>query len=83
MAEQNKLDEAKVCFEKVVELKSDYAYAYYALGLAYEKENNLNSAIENYEKFVNCTQDKNLKNNIQNKVNNLKKKLPPQETTKQ
>ena len=83
LAEQNKLDEAKQCFEKVIELKNDYAYAYYALGLAYDKENNLNFAVDNYEKFVLYSQDKNLKNTIQNKINNIKKKLPPQETANQ
>ena len=29
-----------------------------------------------YEAFIQYAQDKNLKNNVQNKVNNLKKKLP-------
>ena len=76
LAELNELTSAKENFEKVVELKSDYAYAYYALGLAFEKEDNLQKAIENYEAFIQYAQDKNLKNNVQNKVNNLKKKLP-------
>ena len=33
-------------------------------------------AVKNYEHFIEYTQDKNLKNNIQNKVNKLKKDLP-------
>ena len=81
MAEQNELVKAKESFAKVLELKPDYAYAYYALGLAFEKENDLKSAIENYEKFVLNTEDKNLKHNIQNKINNLSKKLPKEEET--
>ena len=38
---------------------------------------------ENYEKFVEYSNDKNLKNNIQNKINNLMKKLPKEEDTQQ
>ena len=76
MAENNDLSKAKECFSKVVELKEDYAYAYYALGLSFEKEDDLANAILQYEKFVEFSQDKNLKTNIQNKINNLKKKLP-------
>ena len=70
---------SKENFEKVVQLKPDYAYAYYALGLAFEKEDNIEKAIENYEKFTQNTDDKNLKNNIQNKISNLSKKLPKEE----
>ena len=41
-----------------------------------EKEKDLVNAIKNYEKFIENSTDKNLSNNVQNKVNNLKKKLP-------
>ena len=75
----NDIAKAKEDFFKVIELRVDYAYAYYALGLACEKEENLSGAIENYEYFVQYSEDKNLKNNIQNKINNLKKKLPVEE----
>ena len=75
------LSEAKENFQKVVELKQDYAYAYYALGLAYEKEKDLQNSILNYEKFIEHTQDKNLKNNVQNKVNNLRKQLLKKEAS--
>jgi tetratricopeptide (TPR) repeat protein len=80
-AELNDLSNAKINFEKVISLKPDYAYAYYALGLSYEKEKDLVNAIQNYEKFIEYSTDKNLKNNVQNKVNNLKKKLPIEEVT--
>lgn len=74
-AELNDLTSAKENFSKVIELKPGYAYAYYAMGLAFEKENNLEKAVEYYETFVEITEDKNLRNNVQNKINNLKKKL--------
>ena len=35
-------------------------------------------AVENYQKFVNYSADKNLKHNVNNKINNLKKKLEKQ-----
>ena len=76
LAEMNNLTEAKDDFKKAVELKPDYAYAYYALGLAYEKEKDIPSAIENYELFVKYIGESNIKTNVQNKINNLKKKLP-------
>ena len=75
LAEMNNLKEAITMFQKVISLKSDYEYAYYALGLAYEKQKDYKNSIDNYENFVTYAQDKNLKNNIQNKINNLKKKL--------
>jgi tetratricopeptide (TPR) repeat protein len=78
-AELNDLTTAKESFARVIEFEPEYAYAYYAMGLAYEKELNLEKCIENYEKFVEYSDDKNLKNNIQNKIDNLKKQLPQKE----
>ena len=46
-------------------------------------EANLEKSIDNYEKFVQYTQDKNLRNNVQNKINNLKKQLPDEVVTEE
>ena len=75
--------DAQEAFKNALKLKPDYAYAYYALGLAYEKEENLEKSIDNYEKFVQYTQDKSLRNNVQNKINNLKKQLPDEVLTEE
>ena len=75
MAENQDMEEAKKLFEQAVTLKPDYAYAYYALALAYEKEKNFEKALQNYESFLQYTNDKNMKTNIQYKINYLKSRV--------
>ena len=49
-----------------------YAYAYYALALAYEAEGNKLKAVENYQKFVSLDKDPKTKQAINAKINSLK-----------
>ncbi|MGN0192888.1 MAG: tetratricopeptide repeat protein, partial [Candidatus Gastranaerophilaceae bacterium] len=74
-AEMNKPAEAKEMFNKTVELKPDYAYGYYALALAFEKETNYQKALENYELFVKNSDDKSVPSSIKTRINELKKSL--------
>ena len=46
-------EKAKSCFEKTIELKSDFADAYYRLGFIAEKEKNWEKAQDFYEKTLN------------------------------
>ncbi|MDR0790635.1 MAG: tetratricopeptide repeat protein [Bacteroidales bacterium] len=43
------------CYEKAVELKPDYAVAYYIMGFAYEEgKQDYKKAVECYEKVIEC-----------------------------
>lgn len=60
------------CFERVVSLDADYAYAYYALALAYETENNKKEAVKNYELFLKYNKDPNQIKTVEEKIKSLK-----------
>ena len=73
-AELDDNTKAKNAFGKVIAIDPEYAYAYYALGMAYEKENNNSEAIVNYEKFMNLSNDENLKSQVKAQIDYLKSK---------
>ena len=74
-AELGKSKEAQDSFKKVVEIDANYSYAYYALGITYEKAENYAEAIANYEKFIELISDKGIQNSVKAKINELKKRL--------
>ena len=41
-------------FKKVIQLNPEYAYAYFALAIAAETENNKGEALKNYKEFLKC-----------------------------
>lgn len=59
------------CFNKVIEFSPDYAYAYYALALSYEKDNNLDKAIDYYKQYHDLENDDLTKRAITNKIQEL------------
>ena len=59
------------CFNKVIELSPEYAYAYYAIAYSYEMENNLEKAIEYYTKYGDLESDDFTKRAIVNKIKEL------------
>ena len=61
---------------KEIKLREIWKHEQYNFSSWLAKEENIVDAISNYEQFVHYSEDKNLINNIQNKINNLKKKLP-------
>ena len=74
-AELDELDNAKKAFSSVIAIDPNYAYAYYALAMAYEKENNYSAAVANYEKFMNLTEDNNMKTQVKAQIEYLKSKI--------
>ena len=50
-------DKAISFYLKAIELKPDYAEAYYNLGLAYKNQGNLTKAIESYKKAIEVDPD--------------------------
>ena len=72
----DKTAEAIDAFQKVIALDANYTFAYYALAISYEKNSQYKEALENYEKFAELSPDKNVKNSLKTRINNLKKKLP-------
>ena len=70
-ANQRNFNSAIDCFDKVISIDSDYALAYYALGLAYELKNYNNKAIENYIKYTKYEKDKKLVDTVNNKIQQL------------
>ena len=65
---------SKELLEKAITIDPKYSYAYYALALAYEKEKNYDTAIEHYQKFLELSNDNQLKSQIKAKINYLKSK---------
>ena len=59
-------------YQTAVTINPKYSYAYYALALAYEKEKNIDAAIENYQKFLDLSDNNQLKSEIKAKINYLK-----------
>ena len=51
-AGNNDISGCKECFKRVISIDSKYAYAYFALALAFETENNKEEAVKNYQKFL-------------------------------
>ena len=74
-AELENIDKSKELLKKVTEIDPGYAFAYYALALAFEKEADSESAIENYEKFMELSSDEKLKKEIKDRVDFLKSKM--------
>ena len=56
-ANNNDIAGSKECFTRVISIDSKYAYAYFALALAYETENNKEEAVKNYQKFLEYNTD--------------------------
>lgn len=52
LLKENDFDSAFLFLEKATNLKPDYAQAYYNLGIAYEKNQNTNEAIDQYKKAI-------------------------------
>ena len=73
-AELKDIPKSKEFFNKVIAVDENYAYAYYALGMAFESENNLQDAIVNYEKFMSISNDENMKSQVKAQVDYLKAK---------
>ena len=72
-ADQKNIFQSKKCFEKTIAINPKYAYAYYALGMANETENNKELAISNYEKFLEYNTDSSAQKAVETRLNNLKK----------
>lgn len=70
-ASQGDYKSSKDCFNRVISLSPDYAYAYYALAMAYENESNIDKAIEYYQKYFDCENDDLTKKSIMKKINEL------------
>ena len=73
-AELDDYAKAKDCFNKVIAVDPNYAYAYYALAMAYETENNVEKAILNYEKFVSISTDNDMNSQVKKQIEYLKSK---------
>ena len=74
-AEMKDLENAKKAFNNVIAIDPDYAYAYYAIAMAYEAEENYAAAIENFEKFVTLSTEVELKNQVKAQIEYLKTKV--------
>ena len=72
------MSEAKNNFEKVIEIDNQYAYAYYALAMVNESYDDFKSAIQNYEKFLELSNDETVNSNIKSRLDILKKKIDGQ-----
>ena len=57
----------------MVELKPDYAYAYYALAIAYETEENKPEALKYYKLFLQYNKDAENVAQVQDKIRSLEK----------
>ncbi|MCM1991159.1 tetratricopeptide repeat protein [Oceanirhabdus seepicola] len=55
--DNNEYDKANECFSKVIELKADYALAYWYRGLIYNKKQEYDKAIIDYDKAIELKQD--------------------------
>lgn len=53
-----KYRDARLALQKIIELKKDYPELYLFIGILYEKEGDLNNAIENYKKALAMFNDK-------------------------
>ena len=73
-SELKQKDKAKEAFNTVISINPKYAYAYYALGMAYENEKNYPESIANYEKFMTLTDDNETKAQVKNQIEYLKNK---------
>lgn len=73
-AELNDNNNAIKSFKNVIAIDPNYAYAYYALGMAYENEKNYPESIANYEKFMTLTDDNETKAQVKNQIEYLKNK---------
>ena len=74
-SELKQKDKAKEAFNTVISINPKYAYAYYALGMAYEEEKNYTQAIANYEKFVGLTDDAQMKSDVKKQIEYLKTRV--------
>ena len=83
LIEQEKLAEAKTYYQKIVDIKPDFDYTYYALGIIEEKEQNYPKAIEYYQKFISSTKDKDKQKSVSKKIEGLEKTIKSQELSKQ
>ena len=72
-ANEKNYSDAKKSFSKVVELKPDYAYAYYALAIAYETEANKPEALKYYKLFLQYNKDAENVAQVQDKIRSLEK----------
>ena len=59
------------CFNKVIGLNAEYAYAYYALAIAYEGEDNKEAAIKNYQLFLKYNKDTSMVKVVEDRINSL------------
>ena len=73
-AEMGDLFAAKGNFSQVVSMDETYAYAYYALALAEEKEENYGNAITNYEQFIKYSTDQDRNKQVKAKIKSLQSK---------
>ena len=72
-ANEKNYEDSKKAFLKVIELDANYAYAYYALAIAYETENNKPEALKYYKCFLQYNKDANLVGQVQDKIRSLEK----------
>lgn len=51
--EENKIAEAKICFQKAIQVNPDSYLAYFGLGQILEQESNIDQAISHYKNLWN------------------------------
>jgi tetratricopeptide (TPR) repeat protein len=73
--DMNKVSEAKSTYFKILDINSNFAMAYYGLGVISEKEKNYKDAINYYNKFVASTDNQSLKTTIQRRISLLKSRV--------
>ncbi len=67
----NDFNKAIENFKQAIELKKDFAFAWWALGACYEKLDKPDDAIYHYEKFIEYSDDKELIKSTKEKIRNL------------
>ena len=71
LANQKNYDDSIKCFERVIQLTPDYPYAYYSLGMAYEKKGDKSKAIEYYYLYTGLEQNETMLNSVKEKIKEL------------
>ncbi len=69
--DNNEISAALEYFRKAINLKKDFAFAWWAAGACYEKSDKPDDAIYHYEKFIEYSDDEELIKSTKEKINSL------------